>query len=73
LSSDRTLREQELSSTLSFSKVFSTMLACIDQSVNDREAAFNQAMSSVASFEISNGQLSLKDAGGATVLVFTKA
>jgi heat shock protein HslJ len=73
LSSDRTLREQELSSTLSFSEAFSTMMACADQSVNDQEAAFNQAMSSVASFETSNGQFSLKDASGAVVLVFGKA
>jgi heat shock protein HslJ len=45
-------------------------MACADQSVNDQEAAFNQAMSSVTAFEISNGQLDLKDATGTIVLTF---
>jgi len=60
-------------SALSFNKMFSTLMACADQSANDQEAAFNQTMSSIASFENSNGQLSLKDAAGKVVLVFSKA
>src|SRR5512143_872112 len=51
-------------SSLAFNKVFSTLMACADQGVNDRETAFQQALSKVAFFEISNGQLSLKDASG---------
>jgi heat shock protein HslJ len=60
-------------SALSFSKVFSTLMACADQSVNDQEAAFHQALSKVATFEISNGQLNLKDASGTVLLTFGKA
>jgi heat shock protein HslJ len=60
-------------SALSFSKVFSTLMACADQAVNDQEAAFHQALSTVTTFEISNGQLNLKDASGAVLLSFSKA
>lgn len=59
-------------SAMSFNKMLSTLMACADQSINDQEAAFNQAMSSVAAFEISNGQLNLKDAAGTIVLTFIK-
>ena len=60
-------------SALAFNKVFSTLMACADQGVNNRETAFQQALSKVAFFEISNGQLSLKDASGAVVLIFSQA
>lgn len=60
-------------SVLAFNKVFSTLMACADQGVNDRETAFQRALSKVALFEISNGQLSLKDANGAVILVFSPA
>lgn len=60
-------------SALSFSKVFSTLMACAEQSVNDQEAAFHQALSKVATFEISNGQLNLKEASGTVLLSFSKA
>ena len=58
--------------TLSLSKVFSTLMACADQSVNDQEAAFHLALGKVVSFEISNGQLNLKDAGGIVLMTFSK-
>jgi heat shock protein HslJ len=58
---------------LSFDKMFSTLRACADQSANDQEAAYNQTLSSIATFEVSNDQLSFKDASGTVVLVFSKA
>jgi len=60
-------------STLSFSKVFMTLMACPEPGIDEQESAFQQALSKVASFEISNGQLNLKDASGAVVLTFSKA
>ncbi len=59
-------------SALTIGEMLSTLMACADQSVNDQEAVYDQAMGSVASFEITNGQLNLKDAGGKVILIFNK-
>jgi heat shock protein HslJ len=58
---------------LSFSKVFSTLMACPGEGIDEQESAFHQALSQVTTFEISNGQLNLKNANGSVLLVFSKA
>lgn len=59
--------------TLSFSDVFSTKMACADEALNAQESAYLQALSSVASYDLVGDTLTLKDAGGAAVLVFARA
>ncbi|MGH2605184.1 MAG: META domain-containing protein [Anaerolineales bacterium] len=59
--------------SLTFSEVVSTLRACVDPSLNDQEAAYLRALSAVATYEVSEDQLILRDAGGATALVFAPA
>ena len=57
-------------SRLALTQLNSTMRACADQGLNDQEAEFYQALGVVTAYEISGGQLLLRDAGGTAVLTF---
>lgn len=59
--------------SLTISSVFSTMRACADNDLNTQEGEFLRALESVASFERSADQLTLRDASGTAVLVFATA
>lgn len=60
-------------SSLTISGVVSTMRACADQALNEQESAYYAALASVASYELAGGQLTLRDAAGAPVLVLSAA
>ena len=59
--------------TLTISEINSTMRACAEQALNDQEAEYYQALQAVAAYELANDQLTLKDASGAVLLIFTRA
>ncbi len=60
-------------SALKLSDINSTLRACADQSLNDQEAQYYAALNAVATYEITGGQLILKDANSRTVLAFDRA
>lgn len=59
--------------SLKIAELASTMMACADQAINEQESAYFQALQSVATYEIANNQLTLKDANGTVLLVFARA
>ncbi|MGH2607205.1 MAG: META domain-containing protein [Anaerolineales bacterium] len=59
--------------SLTFGEMVSTLRACVDPSLNDQEAAFLRALAAVTAYEMSEDQLILRDAAGATALVFAPA
>jgi heat shock protein HslJ len=62
--------ETDGSASLAFGPLGSSMMMCFPEEVMLQETAFLANMSSVAAYEILNGQLLLQDAEGQTVLVF---
>ena len=62
--------ETDGSASLVFGPLGSSMMLCFPDEVMLQETAFLANMSSVAAYEIVNGQLLLQDAAGQTVLVF---
>ncbi|MGH2625085.1 MAG: META domain-containing protein [Anaerolineales bacterium] len=60
-------------SALSITDVVSTLRACVDPRLNDQEAAYLGAPAVVASYGMEGDRLILRDAGGADVLVLTRA
>jgi heat shock protein HslJ len=61
------------SSNLSLSEVVSTLRACADEALNAQEAQFHQALAAVAQYDVQGDTLTLRDAGGAALLVFERA
>jgi heat shock protein HslJ len=59
-------------STIAISQLVSTLRACAEQPLNDREAAFQKALSAAAQFSLQGERLTFMDAGGGQVLVFQK-
>ena len=57
---------------LKISEVMSTLMACADDALTAQESAYFQALGGVASYDLSGDTLTLKDASGATVLVFAR-
>ena len=58
---------------LSFSQIATTMMACMDENINKTSQAYGQALSKVASYQVTPTTLILKDKDGNTVLQFTTA
>ena len=58
---------------LSFSDMISTMMACADDALNAQESAYLQALGRVAGYDLAGDTLTLTDASGAALLVFTRA
>ena len=63
----------ESGSTLAFGPAVSTKRACVEPERNRQETEYFDALNRVASFAISGGRLTLRDAAGATLLEFTPA
>ena len=57
-------------SSLTFGPALSTKRACVEQAMNEQEAAYLGALSRVASYERTDDRLVLRDASGATLLEF---
>lgn len=55
---------------LEFSQVITTLMACTPEEVMQQEREFLNALNNAASFEISNGNLQIKDQAGQFVLNF---
>ena len=60
-------------SKLDFGMTSSTKRACLAQAMNVQENAYLNALTKVAAFEVSADRLTLRDAGGRTLLEFAKA
>ncbi len=59
-------------SSLTFGPLASTRRACVDPGLMTQEAAFLQALGAVTTYELSTGQLVLKDGSGTVTLRFTR-
>lgn len=59
------------STQLSFGELGSTLMACVDDTANAREAAFTQALKSTASASIDDHGLRLFDSAGTQLLLLT--
>ncbi len=55
---------------LSFKQTVQTMMACVDNDIMAQESAYGKALAQVTSYQVSNGQLELKNSAGEVVLVF---
>jgi heat shock protein HslJ len=51
--------------------IASTMMACLDDGVMEQEAAFLAALPTAATYQVNGAELTLFDAGGTAVAVFT--
>ncbi len=58
---------------LSFDELFSTEMACLDSGLMGQESAYLSALGHVARYDLAGDTLTLKDASGAALLVFTRA
>jgi heat shock protein HslJ len=58
---------------LSFGQLASTAMACLDQQVSAREAAFTRELELIRSFAVVGGQLQLNDESGGARLTFVAA
>jgi len=61
---------QESNGTIQFSQVITTLMACLPEEVMQQEHDFLGALNQAASFEISNGNLQIRDAANQYVLNF---
>ena len=59
-------------STLSFSELFQTEMACLEQGIMDQEAAYMQTLATAASYQATTDRLEIMDASGTTVLTFVR-
>jgi heat shock protein HslJ len=60
-------------SQLTLSELVSTLRACADEAQNNQEAAIMAALQAVAQYAIDGDTLTLKDANGAALLVYSRA
>jgi heat shock protein HslJ len=58
---------------LTFGMTSSTKRACLAQEMNVQETAYLGALAKVAAYEVSGDRLTLRDAGGKTLLEFERA
>jgi heat shock protein HslJ len=58
--------------TISFSQVMSTLMACADESVNQQEQQYFQALQTAGRFEVTGDQLTIWYNGDQGVLNFAK-
>ncbi len=61
------------STALSFGPAISTKRACVEEPRNAQETAYLGALEKVASYSASSGRLTLSDAAGSPLLIFTRA
>ncbi len=58
---------------LSFSELYATEMFCMEpEGIMDQETTYHQTLSQIASFEIVDGSLALKNADGETTLLFAQ-
>ena len=67
-SSTATLSE----ATIAFTPIISTKMACADNSLNNQETAYLTALQSAATWKLDGASLTLSDAQGTAVAVFTR-
>jgi len=61
------------SQTITFEALAQTLRACVDDSANQQEAKYMDALQSAGRYELSGGQLTIFYDGGASALHFVKA
>jgi putative lipoprotein len=58
--------------SLSFSELFQTEMACLEQGIMDQESAYMQTLATAASYQATADRLEILDASGTTVLAFVR-
>ena len=58
--------------TISFSELFQTEMACLEQGIMDQEAVYMQTLASAATYQATADNLEILDASGTTVLSFVR-
>jgi heat shock protein HslJ len=57
---------------LTITDVASTMMACLEQDLMEQEALYLQTLSQAAGYRATDDQLEIQDAGGETILTFSR-